>query len=77
MDATQAACAAAVCTPVEEDALFLAVDGQSALTDAVDGDVGRFDSGSSTIEAGTAGGNASVVVPANRVWVVQFTARMP
>jgi hypothetical protein len=77
VDASQSACAGAVCTPAEEDALFLAVDARSVLTDAVDADVASFDSGGPKVDAGSVAGNATVVVPANRVWAVQFTVQLP
>jgi hypothetical protein len=72
---TVAACAAPVCIPAEEDAIFATADGGTAGTDAVDPDVVSF--AGATIDAGDQNaGNARLDIPANTVWALVFTARL-
>jgi uncharacterized repeat protein (TIGR01451 family)/CSLREA domain-containing protein len=72
---TVVACAAAICTPAEEDAIFAAADGGTAGTDAVDTDVVGF--AGTTIDAGDQDvGNAQLDIPADTVWALVFTAKL-
>jgi hypothetical protein len=73
VDNTQS-CAAAVCTNPEEAAVFAAVSGAAALTDAAGDDVGSFD-GSDTIDVGNGneGTNAQADIAANAVYAVLIT----
>lgn len=56
-------------------AIYSAVDGSTALTDAVSGaDVAGISG--TTVSAGSSAGNAVVIVPAGKVWAMLFTVRM-
>lgn len=71
-------CTAAACTPAEEQAIFLAVDGAAVLTDAVDGDVASYTGAGTTVDAGNGNvGNLQLNINANAVWAILFSAKMP
>ncbi len=77
VDTSLAACAADACTPAEEAAIFASVSATSALTDAEDGDVARYEAGTTTIDVGDQNAsNAQLDVPANRVVAVLFSVRL-
>ncbi len=71
-------CAAAVCTALEEQAIFTAVNAAALRTDAVDGDAVSYTVVSTTIDAGNGNtGNAQLDINGNKVWAIVLTARMP
>jgi uncharacterized repeat protein (TIGR01451 family) len=57
-----------------EAAIYAAVSGAPAVTDAVDGDVAGV--AGTTVSAGDGAGNGMVTVPRNRVFALLFTARV-
>jgi uncharacterized repeat protein (TIGR01451 family) len=70
-------CAAVACTGAEEAAIYTAVNGAAAKTDAVDPDVVSYTGGSTTIDAGNQTvANGQLNVSANKVWAVLFTVVM-
>ena len=76
IDNSLAECGAAVCTPVEEQAIFTAVDGTAILTDAVDGDVASF--AGAIVDAGDGNvGNLQLDINGSAVWAILFSAKMP
>jgi CSLREA domain-containing protein len=78
IDNSLAECAAAVCTPAEEQAIFSAVDGAAVLTDAVDGDIASYTGASSGVDAGDGNvGNLQLDINANAVWAILFSVKMP
>ncbi|MEM9057014.1 MAG: right-handed parallel beta-helix repeat-containing protein, partial [Pseudomonadota bacterium] len=77
LDNSVAACAAATCTPAEEDGVFAAVLGTAALTDAVDADAASYTAGTRTVDVGNQNaGNAQVDIAANRVYALLLRARL-
>jgi len=75
VDMTVPNCALGNCTPAEEAAIYAAVNGQAASTDAVDADVVSLTG--ATIDAGNqAQANSQLNVPANRVFAMLMTVRM-
>ncbi len=78
VDNSVAECVLAVCTAVEEQAIFTAVDGAVFLLDAVDGDVASYTGASTTIDAGDGNvANLQLDINANAVWAMLFSAKMP
>lgn len=72
IDNSTANCAAAACTPAEEAAMFAAVDGSAALSDAVDADAVSFTAGT-TVDAGNqAQANAQLNVAATSSLAMLF-----
>ncbi len=64
-------CAATVCTPTEELAIFTSVDGAAVLTDGVDGDAGSYTGASLAIDAGNEYvGNPQLDINADAVWAI-------
>lgn len=77
VDNTVASCAAAACTAAEEALVFTAVDGQTARTDGVDGDVASYTVASKTIDLGNqAQTNLQLDIAASKVWAVLFTVKV-
>ncbi|MEL7450471.1 MAG: right-handed parallel beta-helix repeat-containing protein, partial [Pseudomonadota bacterium] len=75
IDNSVANCAAAACTPAEEAAVYAAVAGTGALTDAVDGDVASFSA--ATVHAGDESvANAQLDAAAGRVLALVFAVKM-
>jgi hypothetical protein len=71
-------CAAAVCTALEEQAIFTAVNAAALRTDAVDGDVASYTGASSSVDAGNGTeANLQLDINANAVWAISFSAKMP
>ena len=69
-------CVAALCTVIEEQAIFAAVDAAAPLTDAVDGDVAS--NTGTTIDAGNGNvGNLQLDIISDAVWAIMFSAKMP
>jgi hypothetical protein len=69
-------CAAALCSAIEEQAIFAAVDAAAPLTDAVDGDVAS--NTGTTIDAGNGNvGNLQLDIISDAVWAIMFSAKMP
>jgi len=77
VDNSVAECAAAVCTPAEELAIFTAVIGAlPVLTDALGDDVVSY--AAPTIDAGNGNvGNLQLDINANTVWAILFSVKMP
>ena len=76
VDNSVAECAAVTCTPVEELAIFTAVDGAGPITDAEDGDAASF--AGSTLDAGNENvGNPQLDINADAVWAILFSVKMP
>jgi uncharacterized repeat protein (TIGR01451 family) len=75
---TLASCATTTCTAAEEAALFAAVNGSAALTDAVDADVASYTAASTTIDVGNSKvpGNAQLNATNGKVLAVAFTVTM-
>jgi hypothetical protein len=70
-------CAAAACTPAEEQVIFTAIDATPVLTDAVDGDVASYTAGT-TIDAGDGtAANAQLNINGDAVWAILFSVRIP
>ena len=77
VDSSVDACADPDCTAVEEAAIFAAVDGAEAATDAVDGDVASFDALTNTIDFGDENRpNATLDVAAGKVWAAVFSVKV-
>ena len=71
-------CAAAVCTAVEEQAIFAAASGAVVLTDAIDGDAASYTGVGTTIDAGNGNvGNLQLDINGSAVWAILFSAKMP
>lgn len=71
-------CAAAVCTPAEELAIFAAINATPALTDPVDGDVASYTGAGTVIDAGNGTvANAQLNINGDAVWAILFSAKMP
>ena len=78
VDNSVAECAAAVCTPAEEQAIFNSVVLTPYLTDAVDGDVASYVGGSTSVEVGDGVvANQRLDVLGDAVWAITFSVRMP
>ena len=74
-DNSQAACATGTCSGVEEAAIYTAVNGGAAATDALDGDVASRSG--ATIDVGNQNAaNAALNLAAGKVFGVMFTVRM-
>lgn len=74
-----ATCAALVCTPAEENAIYTAIDDNVALTDtAAGGDVASFNATGAIIDVGNdvEAANDQLDILANRVFAVQLTVTM-
>jgi hypothetical protein len=70
-------CAAASCTPAEEQTIFSSIDATPFLNDAVDGDVASFTAGT-TVDAGDENtGNAQLNINGDSVWAILFSVKMP
>ena len=78
IDNTVSECANNTCTAAEEAAIFAAIDDNAYLTDSANGDRARYDSGSTTIDAGAGNvpGNGIVNVNANSVWALLFSVTL-
>ncbi|NOT34010.1 MAG: hypothetical protein HOP12_07560 [Candidatus Eisenbacteria bacterium] len=77
VDTAVANCASGTCTPVEESAIYAAVNAQAAGTDGVDADPVSYTPGVTSVDVGDQRiANAAMTVPANRVWALLFTARI-
>jgi hypothetical protein len=71
-------CAAAACTPAEEQVIFTAIDATPVLTDAVDGDVASYTAVGTTIDAGDGNvANAQLNINGDAVWAILFSVKMP
>jgi hypothetical protein len=69
-------CSAALCSAIEEQAIFAAVDVAAPLTDAVDADVAS--NTGTTIDAGNGNvGNLQLDISSDAVWAIMFSATMP
>jgi len=78
IDNSIAECAAAVCTPAEEQAIFAAIAATPALTDAVDGDVASYTGAGTVIDVGNGSvANAQLNINGDAVWAILFSAKMP
>jgi hypothetical protein len=70
-------CAAAACTPAEEQTIFNTVSAGGILTDAVDADVASYTAGSLSIDAGDGTyANQRLDVNGDAVWAILFSVRM-
>ncbi len=70
-------CAAASCTPAEEQTIFSSVDATAIRTDAVDGDAVSFTAGT-TIDAGDSNSaNAQLDINGDSVWAILFSVKLP
>ena len=77
VDNSVSECAAAACTPAEEQTIFSSISAKPFLTDAVDPDVVSFTAGT-TIDAGDGNtGNAQLDINADSVWALMFSVKMP
>jgi hypothetical protein len=77
VDNSVSECAAASCTPAEEQTIFSSIDATPFLNDAVDGDVASFTAGT-TIDAGDEHtGNAQLNISGDSVWAILFSVKMP
>lgn len=77
VDNTVSECAAASCTPAEEQTIFSSVDAAPFLTDAVDGDVASFTAGT-TVDAGDGNSaNAQLNINGDSVWAILFSVKLP
>jgi len=77
VDNSVSECAAAACTPAEEQTIFSAIDATSFLNDAVDGDVASFTAGT-TIDAGSGNeANAQLNINGDAVWAILFSVKIP
>ena len=75
LDNSVAACAAQLCTPAEEAAIFAAASAAPNLTDAIDGDSASFTS--ATVDVGDQNAaNAQLDISGNRVLAITFSARV-
>jgi hypothetical protein len=78
VDNSVSECAAAACTPAEEQAIFSAIDAAPFLNDAVDGDVASYTGAGTTIDAGDGNAaNAQLNINGDSVWAILFSVRMP
>jgi hypothetical protein len=78
VDNSLAECGVAVCTPVEEQAIFTAVGGAAVVSDAIDLDVASFTVAGTTIDAGNGNvGNLQLDINGSAVWAILFSAKMP
>jgi len=76
VDNSVLSCALAACTPVEEAAIFTAVDAATVLTDATGDDVASY--GALTVDAGDENvANAQLDIGGNLVWAILFSVTMP
>ena len=77
VDNSASECAAATCTPAEEQTIFSAIEATPFLNDAVDGDVASFTAGT-TIDAGDGNAaNAQLNINGDSVWAILFSVEMP
>ena len=77
VDNSVSECAAATCTPAEEQTIFSTIDATPFLNDAEDGDVASFTTGT-TIDAGDGNaGNAQLNINGDSVWAILFSVEMP
>ena len=79
VDNSVAECVLAVCTAVEEQAIFTAVDGATVLSDAADsGDVASYTGASLSVDAGNGTeANLQLDINADMVWAMLFSVKMP
>ncbi len=76
VDNSVSECAAASCTPAEEQTIFSSIDATPFLTDGPDGDVASF--AGTTIDAGDGNaGNAQLDINGDSVWAILFTVKIP
>ena len=75
---TVANCAAAICLPAEEAAIYAAVNAGTAKTDGTPDDEASYTAGTTTIDLGnqTVVTNSQLDVAASKVWAVLFTVKM-
>lgn len=67
-------CAAAVCTPAEEDNLYSILEPKLPLTDGFDGDVASYEGGTKTIRFGNESApNGPLDIAGERVWAAIFS----
>ena len=77
VDNSVSECAAAACTPAEEQTIFSTIDATPFLNDAVDGDVASFTAGT-TIDAGSGNeANAQLNINGDAVWAILFSVKIP
>jgi len=71
-------CAAAICTPAEEAAIYAAVDAGTAKTDGTPDDEASYTAGTTTIDLGNqnVAGNSQLDIAASKVWAVIFSVKM-
>jgi hypothetical protein len=78
VDNSVAECVAAICTALEEQAIFTAVRAAAFLSDAADGDVASYNGGSASVDAGNGNAaNAQLNINADSVWAISFSVKMP
>jgi uncharacterized repeat protein (TIGR01451 family) len=78
VDNNVANCAAAVCTPAEEDNLHSVLEPQPGLNDAVDGDVASYSPGTTTIDFGNQNqANLQLNILGQRVWAALVRVTVP
>ena len=75
---TVANCAAVLCTPAEEAAIYTAVNTGTAKTDGTPDDEASYTGGTTTIDLGNQNvvTNSQLDVAASKVWAVLFTVKM-
>lgn len=77
VDNSLAECAAAACTPAEEQVIFNTVSAAPFLTDAIDADVASYTGASSSIDAGDRNAaNQRLDINGDAVWAILFSVRM-
>jgi hypothetical protein len=78
VDNSVSECAAATCTPAEEQTIFSSIDAAPFLTDVVDGDVASYTGAGTTIDAGDGNvANAQLNINSDSVWAILFSVKMP
>lgn len=72
------ACAVAVCTPLEETAIYNAANTGTAVTDGTPDDVASYTGGTTTIDLGNqnVGTNSQLDILASKTWAVIFTVKV-
>ena len=77
LDNSLSDCAAAICTPAEESAIYAAVAGQAASSDGVDLDPASYSAGTATIDVGNQNqANGQLDINVSSVWAVTITVRV-
>ena len=71
-------CAAAICTPAKEAAIYAAVNAGTARTDGTPDDVASYTAGTTTIDLGNqnVATNTQLDIAGSKVWAVIFTVKM-